>query len=323
MTIVTNQPVQVSYFVRDIAGAVVTYNRLRWHLSRTGPNGLYEARTGPAALPAVLDSPNAEPHQLSGKEIKFRVNGATVVSVVVAAADPVSTADLITEITAATALVTPTDPGDGTLRLTTVTTGTGASIEILDGDANPFLGWAEGDGATGIDTDTVLVAGTHEYFYTDDNSDRDYWYRIEFLHSTSGDTSGLGVPFPANLTDSIPKSQTIVGTIRLADQTGCPVQCRKVTFYNVGIPNSVTVPGQPTLWGVARQFLQKETDRNGYAEFRLLRGVTLDMNIEGGFTRRITVPTSGDSFDLLDPALVVDDEYGIQEPNIPFAIRTT
>ncbi len=323
MATVTNQPLQLRYFVRDISNALLTYNRLRWHRSESGQNGLYEARTAAAAEAAVLDSDLAEPHQLNGKELKFEVDGTTEVSVVVAAADPVSTSDLITEISNATALVTPSDPGDGTLRLTTASTGSNASIEILDGDGNPFIGWTEGDGALGTDADTVLVSGTHQYFYTDQNSDRDYWYKVEFLHDSTGDTTGLGVAFPANAADAVPVSQTIVGSIRLADLTGNPIEGRKITFFNVGVPNAIAVTGQSTQWGIARQYHQVATDRNGYAEFRFIRGAVVDVNIEGGFTRRITVPTSGDAFDLLDTTLVTDDEYGIQEPDIPFAVRTS
>jgi hypothetical protein len=263
-----------------------------------------------------------EPHEVNGRTLLIRVNGVTEVSVTFTTPDPASTADIASEINGATALVVASDE-DGVLRLTTAITGSNASIEILDGDANPFLGWEEQDGAIGLDSDTVLVAGTHQYFYTDQNSDRDYWYRVEFINSSTLDSSGLGVPVPANLADQVPRSQTIVGSIRLADLGGYPVPNRKITFFNVGVPNALEVDGEPTRWGVARQYGQIQTDRNGYAEFRFLRGTTIDMNIEGGFTRRITVPSSGDAFDLLDPSLVETDEYGIQEPDIPFAIRTT
>lgn len=325
MATVTSQPLQLSYFVADITTALLTYNRLRWWRSETGVNGLYTERTQAAATAAILDSVLTEPHQLNGKEIKFRVNGVTEVAFNVAAADPVTTADLISEITGATALVTPTDPGDGTLRMTTVSTGSGASIEILDGDANVFLGWAEGDGAIGQSTDTVLVSGTHEYYFTDQNSDRDWWYKVEFYHSSTLVTTGQGVPFPANASDKVPVSQSIVGYVRLADLSGNGLEGRNITFFNVGMPNNIAVvQGQVTTnWGVSRQYAQINTDRNGYAEIRLLRGITIDINIEGGFTRRIAVPTTGDAFELLDPTLQVQDEFGIQEPDIPFAIRTS
>jgi hypothetical protein len=317
MTTVTSQPLQHTYFVRDIATALLTYNRLRWHRSEDGPNGTYEARTQPAPTAAVLDSGLVEPHQLNGKELKFRVNGVTEVSVVVAAADPVSNSDLITEIGGATPLVVPSDVS-GVLRLTSVLTGTGASIEILDGDANPFIGWTEGQGATGQDSDTVLVAGTHEYFFTDQNSHRDYWYKVEFLHSVTAVTTGLGVAFPANQADSVPKSQTIVAHLRLADMSGCPIEGRLVTLHNVFIPDLASG------FGIFRHSTTLTTDRNGYAETRLIRGMTVDMSIDGtGFVRRLTVPTTGDIVDLLDPSLVAEDEFGVQEADIDFAIRTS
>ena len=317
MAKVTNQPIQLSYFIRDITTALVTYNRLRWHRSEDGPNGTFEARTQPAATAAVLDSTLTEPHQLSGKELKFQV-GTAEVALTIAAADPVTTADLITEIIGATALVTPSDPGDGSLRLTTVTTGSNASIKILDGEGNPFIGWVEGDGALGQDPDTVLVSGTHEYFYTDQNSDREWWYSVEFYHSSTLATTGLGTPFPANQVDAVPKSQTIVAFIRLADLTGCPIEGRKVTLHNVFLPNIVSG------FGIFRHATSMVTDRNGYAEVRLVRGMDIDISIDGsGFVRRLTIPTAGDIVDLLDPALVTQDEFSIQEANIDFAIRTS
>lgn len=322
MPVVTSQPIQLSYFVQDIASALLTYNRLRWHRSRTGQYGTYEPATGATPLAAVITGTSAGPHQLNGKTFKFKVNGVTEVSVTFADPDPVTTAQVVTAIGLATPLVTPSSDADGRLVLTSVITGTGASIEILDGDANPFLGFVEGDGAVGVDSDTVLVGGTHEYFYTDQNSDREFWYRVEFRHSVTLQTSGLGAPFPASKVPTVPVALTIVGYVRLTDMSGFPIECRRITFANPFIPN--TVVDQSTRWGVFRHYAQISTDRNGYAEIRLLRGMTVDVSIDGtGFVRRIQIPTVGDLVDILDPTLVVQDEFGIQEPQIDFAIRTT
>ncbi len=319
--VVTNQPIQISYFVADITTALDTYNRLRWWRSRSGKDGLYEAATAAAAAAAVLDSSVDTPHQLNAKELKFRVNGVTEVDVTFSDPDPVTTAQVVVAINGATGLVVASDV-DGKLRLTTVATGSNASIEILDGDANPFLGFAEGDGAVGIDADTALVSGTHEYFWTDQNSDTDFWYKVEFLHATTGDTTGTGVPFPPPRTQTIAKSLTIVAFIRLADLSGNPIPNRRVTLNNVFMPS--LVQDQSMNWGVFRHNTQISTDRDGYAEVRILRGVTIDMSIDGtGFVRRILIPSTGDSVDLLDTSLVVDDEFGIQEPNIDFAVRTS
>jgi hypothetical protein len=321
MAVVTSQPIQLSYFVQDITSALLTYNRLRWHRSRTGQYGVYEAATAPAATVASLVGTAVSPHQISGKTLTFKANGVASVSVTFAAADPVTTAQAATAINAATPFVVASDDG-GYLRLTTVTTGSLASIEITGGSAAPFLGLAVGAGAVGKDADTILVSGTHEYFYTDQNSDREFWYRVEFLNSTTAQTTGLGVPFPANQARKLSASKTIVGYVRLSDLSGYPIEGRRVTFANVFLPN--TVIDQNTRWGIFRHYAQMETDRNGYAEIRLIRGAQLDISIDGtGFVRRILVPSTGDVVDLLDPILVVQDEFGIQEPQIDFAIRTT
>jgi len=321
MAVVTNQPIQLSYFVQDISSAVATYNRLRWHRSRTGQYGVYEQATGSVPTFASLVGSAVTPHQLNGKTLTFRVNGVTSVSVLFADPDPVTTAQAAAAVMAATPLVTASDDA-GCLRLTTVTTGSFSSIEITGGDAAPYLGFAVGAGAVGLDGDTPLVAGTHEYFYTDQNSDRDFWYRAEFLNSVTAQTTGLGIPFPANQVQKLSASLTIVGYVRLIDLSGYPIEGRQITFANVFLPN--TIVDQSTRWGVFRHYAQVSTDRNGYAEIRLVRGMSLDISIDGsGFVRRILVPSTGDAVDLLDPALVVQDEFGIQEPQIDFAIRTT
>lgn len=321
MSFITNQPLTVSYFIADIAGAVATFNRIRWYRSRAGQNGLYEAATAAAAAPAELLGTTLEPHELNGKTLNLRVDGSTDYSITFAAADPFTTADAVAEILAVTsALLTPSDES-GALKLTTVNTGSAASIEILeDSDAAPYLGLAADACAVGLDIDTPLIPGTHQYFLTDGNSGYDYWYRVELLHSITGDTSELSAPIPMQQVAGVPASQTIVGYIQLASATARPDVGRRVVFSNLTQPNTVLSGAV----GIMKQYEEIETDATGYAQIRLLRGITIDFNIVGtGFTRRITVPSTGDAFNLLDPTLVADDEFGIQEPDIDFAIRTS
>lgn len=321
MPTVTQQPIQLSHFISNIASAMATYDRLRWWRGRTGADGTFEAATADAVAPASMLGTALTPHALNGRVFKFRVNGTTEVSVTFTGADPVSTAQAVAEIDSATALVTPVDDG-GYLRLTTVATGSGASIEILDGDANSFLGFEEGLGAVGLDLDTPLVSGTHEYFYTDQNSDLEYWYKAELYSSTTAATTGQGVPWPADQAQAVPRSNTIVCFLQISDMSGRAISGRRVIIANTFLPNQVVSGG--VRWGVFRHYDKVVTDRNGYAEVRLLRGMSLDLHVEGtSFTRRITIPSTGDSVDLLDPALVSEDEFGIQEPNIDFAIRTS
>jgi hypothetical protein len=231
----------------------------------------------------------------------------------------VTTAQAAAEINGATALVTATDV-DGFLQIETVATGSGASIAV-SGDAAPFLGLPEG--AVGLDLDLTLVNGTHEYFYNDLNSSSEFWYRVEFFSTVTAETTGLGAPFPAETADHVPRSHQIICFIRLSDQEGNAIAGRRVTFHNGFLPNVVQETGG-RRWMVARHASEMITDGNGYAERRMLRGLVTDIVVDGtDIVRRIQIPTTGDSVDLTNPALVVEDEFGIQEPDIDFAVRTT
>lgn len=317
MGAVTNTPIQVSYFIADIATALLTYNRLRWYRS-LAEYGSYEAIS--AALPeaATLVSTRSQPFDVAGKTLQLKVNGTTPVSVTFTGAGALTAAQVVAQLTAASVLLSAAATSGNAVRVGTTQTGGDAGLEVVGGDAAAYLGFLVGSAATGKDQDTVLVAGTHEYFFTDQQSHVDYWYRVEFRNSATPDVSGLSLAFPANKPQRVPASQTIVCYLRLADMEGGPVPCRKVTFVNK-TPNRA---GSAMEWGVFRHYVTKETDRNGYLEVRLLRGMLVDIHIDGtGFTRRLTIPTTGDAVDLLDPSLVTADEFGIQEPNIDFAVR--
>lgn len=317
----TNTPIQLSYFIPDIASVLATYSRLRWWRA-TSENGVYAPVTAQTAEVASLLTPFETPYQVEALGIELDVNG-TEVNHTFATTDPTSNTDAAADLAAASILID--CPVEGAqFRIQTVNTGRDNYLCALGGDALASLGLAVGDAALGLDADTVLVAGTHEYFYTDPHSDPSYWYRAQFVNDSTTTYSELGVPFSADQPEAVPKSHTIVCYLRLADLSGCPVPCRKVRFHNVPQPNRVDAVNG--LWGIFRNVAEMETDRNGYAEIRLLKGALVDVEIVGsGFVRRIEVPdeVGVDSVDLLDPALVVNDEFGIQQSTVTPAIRTS
>ena len=66
------------------------------------------------------------------------------------------------------------------------------------------------------------------------------------------------------------------------------------------------------------------TDVSGQAQVTLVMGSVIDVVLEGtSIIRRIQVPNSGSTFDLLDPSLQTDDPFGIQTPDLPAAVRST
>lgn len=313
---VTNQPLTISYFIDDISGALATFDSLRWWRSTTGQNGLYELITNPAATAAVLTGTRTGPFYVQGLTLSLVIDGVVPFEHTFTGADPISIGDIVTELAnVAAGAFTPSN-ASGALALTSPTTGTGSSVQVVATDASVALGLA-GE-ALGLGQSSPLVSGTHEYFFTDQNSDYDFWYRVQLFHSVTLDRSELSAPISADQVLAVPASQTIVGYIRLATVTGRPDAGRKVVVFNDKLPNA------QAGYGIVRFYEEIVTDRTGYAKIRLLRGVEISFNISGtGVTRKITVPTAGDAFDLLDESLVADDAYGIQYQDVPFATRTS
>lgn len=310
----------MDFHIADLTTALATYNRMRWYRSRTGENGSFEAATAATAQVATLRC-DPEPHALEGKELSLRVNGATTVTLTFVSTDPVTSAEAAAEIELATGLLNAVDD-DGVLVITTALTGSAASIEVLESDAAPYLGLVVGSAVVGQDADTVIASPTNQYFYTDQNSHEDFYYRVELRHNVNPVISPASIAFPATRAAGVPRSETVPCFVRLTDMTGLPLVGRTVSLYNAFIPNSVTASNK--TWRIFREAIDLVTDANGYAETRLLRGLVIDVNLGGtGIVRRIQIPSTGDSIDLFDASLVTEDEFGIQEPTIDWAIRTS
>lgn len=319
--IVTGQPIQIGYIVDDIANKLPMFDRLRWYRSRTGPNGIYEVATASSVEPARITTTKGPYGALSGTRLKVRVDNDVELDIVFASPDPISATQAASEINSAHPNIN-ANGASGNVVISTVAVGSAASLEILEGTDAFTLGVAAGQAAVGRDMDHTLLSGVHEYIYTDGNSDPEYWYRTQFWHSSDTQYSTLSVPIASNAADHVALSETIAGFLRITDMSGRPIACRKVTIYNTFAPSTVVSEGKS--WGAFRHYVEMITNRDGYAEVRLLRGIEVDVAIDGtGYIRRIKIPTTGDKVNLLGPELSVRDEFGIRTPDIDYAIRTS
>lgn len=321
MAVVTNQLLPLYELIVDPTAAAVDFTHIRWFRSIDGVEGPYEAMSSPAAAPAVLVGTAAEPHALNGKTLSLKVDGLTTLDITFAGPDPYSTADAIADITAqAGGDVVADDDGTGRLRLTSASTGTAASIEILESEGALALGFQTGVTALGTAADTALTTA-HQYLFTDSNGSREYFYRTQLVNNTTSQTAPPFAPFSGNEVPVLAYDLSIACYVRLVDLRGRPIEGRKIIIANVFLPNRV---GDVSIFRHSAEF---ETNETGYGEIRLLRGSVIDVHVEGTtFTRRITLPglqDPTDILDLLDPSLSAEDEFGIQEPNIDFAIRTS
>jgi len=316
---ITNMQLTLAQVVVDPVTALTTYDSIRWFRSITGPNGVYEEISAHTAQPAVLTGTFREPHALNGKTLSFKVNGATQVDVTFSGSDPYSTSSAISDINGATALVVASADGLSHLVLTTALTGTGASIEIMESDGALALGFQTGDFAIGKGVDSTLSSTVHEYFFTDSNAATSYWYKTQLLHHTTMAVAPQSVPLPGVEVPVLAYDLMISAYVKITDMRGRPIEGRSVVIANVFLPNTVG------SYNIFRHYEDIETDETGYAVVRLIRGSVLDVHVEGtNFTRRVKLPAVGDPTDLInlfDPSLSDEDEFGIQQPDIDFAIR--
>lgn len=206
---------------------------------------------------------------------------------------------------------------NGRLKLTTEALGTSSRLAILDGTANDILGFSADQTAFGLDQNVDLLAGVTKYVFLD----RTYpyqngWYRVRYVNSTTGKTDAWQSWFLGPGTVAVSPASLITGTIKLASLSGNVQEGASVTIVNCYSPLI------KDSYFVAGASQSAKTDSAGIASFKLIRGSFVDVVIEGtSIVRRIQVPTVGDSFDLLNPDLQVDDPFGIQVPDLPAAVR--
>lgn len=314
---ITKQLLTISHFIDKIDAVLAQYDSLRWWRSRTGPNGAYEAITAQTPSPAVLLASRVEPYFVAGETLVIEQDGSVVFNAAFPGPDPTSAAAAAAAASSPGVIVGSVDAGR--LRLESFTTGLGSSLELMSPDIAARFGFGP-VASIGIGTDTALVAGQHEYLLNDPNSDLQYWYKTQFVDSGTGETSLLSVPISADQVRALPDSELIWAYIRLATMTGRPDRQRKVVLVNLRLPNTALAG----TVGIGKYYEEMVTDDQGYAQIRIIRGATFDFNIVGtGMVRRITAPTTGAGFNLLDSSLVVEDEYGIHEQGVDFAIRTS
>jgi hypothetical protein len=318
--LVTNQMITQVYLVPELSTKLDQYDRIRWYRSTTGRTGFYEQATAEDPAPALLQL-SLVSRALHAKTLKLRVGGSVVIEHTFVSPDPYALADVAAELEGASSSIHCIVSGDALL-LTTTLTGSAASLEVLSSDAAPLLGLLAGETAVGLSADNELVEGISEYQFTDYQGAPTHWYTVEYRNAATDRTSARSITFPSRRVDSVPVNKLIGCFVRLCDLGGRPVAGRRVTIHNVFQPNRVETPDKS--WGVFRQYEELVTDPNGYAEAFLVRGARVDVTIAGtGFTRRITIPTTGTIVDLLSASLDTEDEFGIAQTNVDFAIRTT
>ena len=312
--------IRLQIYVDDIFGTRRLFDHVEVQRSVSGPPSFSDAVsiTAPAAVAATLTGTTEQPYVgLYGTTLKLRVNQGTEITVSFTDPDPISIQSVIKAIaTAVPGLVA--EDSVNALKLTTIRKGTASAIQITDGTANTILGFTTGQLDEGEDEHVQLLPKVANYNYYDQGGTNTSYYRTRYTNKVSGNVSTWSDWVLGAHTFAINEDHIITGMVGLANVDGTPLVNAKITLVNVFSP---IMQDGFFIAGRSRTIV---TDVSGQAQITLVMGSVIDVVLEGtGIVRRIQVPDSGTTFDLLDPSLQTDDPFGIQTPDLPAAVRSS
>lgn len=309
--------ITIKVYVSEIDNVLLNFDRLQVQRSKLGTPYTDAAfiTAESSEAPVLTGTEEGDFAGLNGKDLRVSVNGGAEQSVTFISADPISLTNALAEINASIVGLTADNDGTGKVELTGGLSGTGGTIEVTGGTAAAILGLSQVI-VHGKDQNIGLQAGVDEYTYADLSGEASYWYRIRYYNSTLGTYGGWSDWIQGTTGAALDASSLIMGRVYMSDIDGSALSGAFITLVNVYTP--LIADG----YFVAGRSKQIETDGTGMAETALVRGMILDVIVEGtSIIRRIEVPSVGAEFDLLDPDLVLDDPFQIQVPDLPSAVR--
>lgn len=306
--------------------------------SITGTDGPYEELTADtlerARIPKDADDPPASPVtgpsvNINGTGLRMLVDEQTEVPVTISGTDPLTFAQVATQITTQGLNLVESYVDDlGRIVVQTLKGGLGSRLRVLPGDEDDNTDAAERLGLPTTEPASFtrgsiprlpLIIDEETYLFTDPHSSRDYYYKTRFRNATSGAVSEFSLPFGVGQSVGVSQDNIATGRLELVGIDGIPIANREVRLHIAFAGNIV----DDKL--VAGTDIVKLTDENGLVEFSLVRGQKVTVAIIGtNLARDIVVPTSSSvtTFNLLDPDIVTGpDHFQVQVPRITTAER--
>jgi hypothetical protein len=309
---ITNSLTKLAVVVDDITTVIATYDVIRLYRSINGVSGTYNEITASSAAEATLTGNKQEPFTVDGKDFDLKIDGTTESFTFGAVTTAADVASAITSNTSAVA----SDSG-GYIQIDSPTTGTVSTLEVAAASEGTLaIGLYEGDNDHGEEAYETLVGGTKLYIIDDYQGDADWWYKTRYYHTSNLTLSDFSSAFQGREEGSLDPTYMIYGTGYLVDTDGTPMPNVKIYIYNKFIPKIVN---NKVMVGTRYIYT---TEADGFVSIPLIKGAEVQMSIENThLTRDITVPDSGDTFDLMTTDL--QDSIGIVTYDLVDATRTT
>ena len=285
---------------------------------------LFSSPPSPARVPADGgDSSGAlgASVSLSGKPLQLVVGGLNTISYTHPGPFPITLAAFAAALTAAVPSVRAWVDISGKLVLSTATSGEAALLEVLETEAASILGLPSTRPASlsgGKGYPVQLVPGTVRVKVHDPTGTSNYFYKTRY---SRGNVAGaFSTPVSASqLAAGLSPTQLATGYVKLI-QGAKPMANQRV---EVSYPSPASLVEGYLVVGDGATGV---TDKNGYVEFTLLRGVPIDVSVLGtSIVRRVVIPTGSvySSYNLFDPQLASEDGFGLQRVETLYADRRT
>lgn len=312
--------ISINIHIDRLSDVLATFDRIEVHRSTAGLGGPFTEITdlsGPTA--AQVDGTAAGGFTLNGLLLEIEVDNVTQ-QITFSGVDPLDIATVISQINAVVSGLASEVPTDtDMLRLVSVITGTGSTLQVTASTAATALGLAT-TRVAGKVARIALIDPTTDYRFLDLDGAEAYFYQTRYSSTTSPTVSEFSDPRQGSLDVVAPSDELIKAELRLLNGAGKPVVGRCVRFILQTIQPVATTTYQAIPGVDASVFVV--TTETGYATINLLKGGQYRMVIEGtAFIRDFTVPATG-PFDVLALAGTSPDPFDIVQAPI-LAIKVT
>lgn len=328
LSVVDTQAIYLMFFVSE-SDWQNKFTHLEVWRSVSGEGGPYELMTTDGYSPARLPAGGGDASAMSGgyvnivgKTLTLLINETISLSYTFTGTDPLTRAACATQLRAALTLYVSAHVDSlGAFVIDTKQGGATASVRVLSSDAAAILGLPTVDPdnlAFGLDARIPFQPGIANYTFRDPFGKTSYFYKTRMFNTSTQEASEYSNPVSGAVRTAVDPAQVVIGYVKLMGLDGRSMKDREVLLYN-----SYT-SSQLGDYTIVNEGQRKLTDSDGYVEYPLIRGTTVDVVIVGtALSRRVTAPTDAavTKFNLLDPAYGNDDAFAVQRVDFNYAER--
>lgn len=328
LSVVDTQAIYLLFFLSEVDWQG-KFTHLEVWRSASGEGGPYELLTAdgwaPARLPVTGGDASAATGgyvNIVGQTLTLLINETLSLSYVFTGTNPITRADCAAQINAAMPLYVSAHVDEsGVFVLETVQAGAVASLRVVNTDAAATLGLPTQDPDNlqfGQDARIPFQTGVSHYTFRDPFGKTSYFYKTRMYNASTQEASTYSMALSGAVRTAVDPAQVVIGYVKLMGLDGRSMKDREVLLYN-----SYT-SSQIDDYTIVNEGQRKLSDSDGYVEYALVRGTTVDVVIVGtALSRRVTVPSSPSvtKFNLLDPAYGNDDAFAVQRVDFNYAER--